>query len=152
MHAPIEPGEPGIPALKNEASDSVDLQTAEALSALEAGDGAALWRLFPDLSIPTRQLRARHVPDSPDWGYGTSAEAFALTFDGYAWGESQPVPLDPRELPKRIEQATDLSGWSADALRAALFGIQRIYRDSPSAADRALVERILTALRNALSR
>ncbi|SDE01893.1 hypothetical protein SAMN04488509_1141 [Aquimonas voraii] len=91
------------------------------------------------------------MPANPDWGYGSLAEAFALSFDGYAWGEAQTAPVDPRQLAVDVEQGAAIRTWTADALRAALFGLQRRYRDGVSTPDRAHIERLLTALRDRLA-
>ena len=137
--------------MNNEAPEPLDHRAAEALAALEAGDARTLWSLIPGTSIPTRHLEARHVPADPAWGYGCLAEAFALGFDGYGWGKAQPEPVDPRQLAVDVEQGAALETWTTDALRAALFGLQRLYRDSYSAPDQAHIERLLTALRQALA-
>jgi hypothetical protein len=76
-------------------------------------------RLFSFLDVGSR-LGLREI-----------AEALSLPFDGYARDAAQPEPLGPSQLAQRVERGAGLSTWSANALCAALFGVQRRYPDSP---------------------
>lgn len=98
--------------------------------------------------LPSEHLSAELVPASPKWGGTSAAEAFALLFDGYAWAEG--ASTDLWVLSEAVEfasSADSLADYSVDALRAALFGIQRKYHDSPDRPRRQSIERVLTAIR-----
>lgn len=137
--------------MRNPIPEPLDHRAAQALAALEADDPRTLWRLVPGTWIPTSHLQAKHVPADPAWGHGRLAEAFALSFDGYAWGDAQPEPVDPRLLAAQVEHGEEIGTWTADTLRAALFGLQRQYRDSYTPPEPAHVLRLLEALRRLLT-
>lgn len=116
-----------------------------ALQALADRDADALLSLVPGVVIPSELLRPEHIPVAPSWTWPSLVQAFALTFDGYDW-EQRAAPQAVEALNGMQDGEADISRWDLETLRAGLFRLQRMYRDSPEQPDPSLVERLLSGI------
>jgi hypothetical protein len=119
--------------------------------AMREGDAERVFRHWTRLQLEEHELTVDLVPASASWDWPSLVQGFALLFDGYAWAESNGKDLFA--VLAAVEDSSrsgQLGSHSIAELRAALFALQRLHRDSTEQPRPELVVAVLDALRSAV--